>query len=123
DKPLSREAIYDAVRDQLSFLEPAAEAATVAGALATASAPGGVPHGLSAAAAAPAVGRGAVPFWTPQVPQEPIQPGLDSRPRIVLTDQYAPVDNLMAEVYRYRNRLRPKDKETPTPAPAPQKGE
>jgi spermidine synthase/MFS family permease len=36
-----------------------------------------------------------------------IQPFLEAEPRIVLTDQFAPVDNLMADVYRYRTRRRP----------------
>lgn len=38
---------------------------------------------------------------------EVIRSYLEAEPRIVLTDQYAPVDNLMADVYRYRTRRRP----------------
>jgi spermidine synthase/MFS family permease len=38
---------------------------------------------------------------------EVIRPYLEAEPRIILTDQYAPVDNLMADVYRYRSRRRP----------------
>ena len=38
---------------------------------------------------------------------EAIRPYLEAEPRIILTDQYAPVDNLMADVYRYRSRRRP----------------
>jgi spermidine synthase/MFS family permease len=38
---------------------------------------------------------------------EMIRPYLEMEPIIVLTDQFAPVDNLMADVYRYRSRRRP----------------
>jgi MFS family permease len=43
---------------------------------------------------------------THQVPPVDLQPYLEAGPRIILTDQYAPVDNLMADVFRYRYRKR-----------------
>lgn len=110
DRPLDLPALRAAVREQLFFLEPAAREATAAGAAAIAGSPGGIPHALLAAVAAPAVGDRAVPIWTQEVPRRAIQPALDTAPRIILTDQYAPVDNLMADVFRYRYRARPKDK-------------
>lgn len=69
----------------------------------------GVP--FAAAAGSPGAAgamAAATKVHTHQVPPEAIQPYLDAAPVVVLTDQYAPVDNLMAEVYRYRTRTRPK---------------
>ena len=43
----------------------------------------------------------------PDHPMRLLAPYLDAPPRVVLTDQYAPVDNLMADVFRYRYRPRP----------------
>ncbi len=37
-----------------------------------------------------------------QVPDDRLKPFLDREPGIVLTDQFCPVDNLMAEVFRNR---------------------
>lgn len=116
DRPLDLPALRAAVREQLSFLEPAARDATAAGAAAVAGSWGGLPHAVSAAAAAPAVGDRAVPIWTQEVPRSAIQPALDTPPRVILTDQYAPVDNLMADVFRYRYRARPKEKPAHSPS-------
>jgi hypothetical protein len=46
-------------------------------------------------------------FYTHIVPQARLSPFLQLDPGVLLTDQYAPVDNLMAEVFRYRDRYRP----------------
>ena len=46
-------------------------------------------------------------FYTNVIPAHRLKPFLDKDPGILLTDQFAPVDNLMAEVFRYRNRSRP----------------
>ena len=45
----------------------------------------------------------APPFYSYRVPQEWLEPFLEKDPGVILTDQFAPVDNLMAEVYRYRH--------------------
>jgi len=66
-----------------------------------------MPHGLAIATAGPKISE-KILIQTDRVPQDKLQPYLDAPPRIILTDQYAPVDNLMAEVFRYRNRKRPK---------------
>jgi len=72
---------------------------------------GGLPHALATAAATPAIGDEVLEavFNTHRVPHADLQPYLDAPPRIILTDQYAPVDNLMADVFRYRERRRPKE--------------
>ena len=46
-------------------------------------------------------------FYTSRISTERLRPFLEADPGILLTDQFAPVDNLMAEVFRYRNRKRP----------------
>jgi len=43
-----------------------------------------------------------VPFWTRLVPPEVLMPFLEKEPGVILTDQYAPIDYLMAEVFRRR---------------------
>jgi len=43
-------------------------------------------------------------FYTHVVSDAVLQPFLDQEPGVILTDQYAPVDNLMAEVFRRRNK-------------------
>jgi predicted membrane-bound spermidine synthase len=47
-------------------------------------------------------------IYTTEVPLNEIANYLNAEPRIVLTDQYAPVDNLMADVFRYRYPVRKK---------------
>jgi hypothetical protein len=41
-------------------------------------------------------------FRTHEISRAKLNPYLDAPPAIVLTDQYAPVDNLMAEIFRHR---------------------
>ena len=43
------------------------------------------------------------PFFAHVVPDSKLAPFLKTDPGVILTDQYAPVDNLMAEVFRRRN--------------------
>jgi spermidine synthase/MFS family permease len=113
DKPLDLPALQAAVVNQLraavrpeSTLAPATRIAGLAGVGVPS---GGLLHGVAIGAAAPAIADAwAPPFYTRRVPQDAIQPYLDAQPQIVLTDQYAPVDNLMADVFRYRYRARPK---------------
>jgi hypothetical protein len=45
------------------------------------------------------------------VPQDRLSPHLQLDPGVLLTDQYAPVDNLMAELFRYRDRYRPEQRD------------
>ena len=45
-----------------------------------------------------------VPFWTRLVAPQVLEPFLAKEPGVILTDQYAPIDNLMAEVFRRRNQ-------------------
>ena len=49
-------------------------------------------------------------FYTHTIPQDRLAPFLEADPGVMLTDQYAPVDNLMAGVFRYRYRYRPEQK-------------
>lgn len=50
------------------------------------------------------------PFYSFRVPQEWLDPYLEKDPGVILTDQFAPVDNLMAEAFRNRNKQeRPKE--------------
>jgi hypothetical protein len=50
-------------------------------------------------------------FYTHVVPQDRLSPHLQLDPGVLLTDQYAPVDNLMAELFRYRDRYRPEQRD------------
>lgn len=43
-------------------------------------------------------------FYTRLVPPAVLEPFLAKEPGVILTDQYAPIDNLMAEVFRRRNQ-------------------
>jgi len=45
-----------------------------------------------------------ITFYTHVVPDSLLEPFLKKEPGIILTDQYAPVDNLMADVFRRRNK-------------------
>lgn len=69
--------------------------------------PGGGWAGIPAATAAdfPATVV-SLPLRTTEIPAEKLAPFLAEDPGVLLTDQYAPVDNLMAEVFRHRNRNR-----------------
>ncbi|HSQ56742.1 MAG TPA: hypothetical protein VLM40_13460, partial [Gemmata sp.] len=74
--------------------------------LAFAGAIANLPHVVVAEALLPAVPElasdAALGFRTRLVPMAVIEPYLNAGKKIVLTDQFAPVDNLMADVYRYR---------------------
>ena len=96
DKPFSPEALRAAVVDQLS---PAFAAGVTIGAAF---------RGDFAApplmAAAEALAREGTPFHTIPVPAERLKPFTARAPGVVLTDQFCPVDNLMAEVFRNRDK-------------------
>ena len=52
------------------------------------------------------------PFYSFPVPQDWLDPYLVKDPGVILTDQFAPVDNLMAEAFRNRNKVeKPKGEE------------
>jgi len=48
------------------------------------------------------VGKAPLPFYTHVVDDAILRPFLEKEPGVILTDQFAPVDNLMAEVFRRR---------------------
>jgi len=50
-------------------------------------------------------------FFTRRVPAADIQPYLDAEAPVILTDQFAPTDNLMADVFRYRHKRPKRDDE------------
>ena len=87
DRPLNLEALRDAVAPALHTDQPGWLAA------------------IGFAAAAHAKHHEA---RTHQIPPELLQPYLEAQPRVILTDQFAPVDNLMADEFRYRYHIRPK---------------
>ncbi len=109
ERPLDLTRLRSAVEEQLRDARPGAGAGALSIAGAALVMPGGAAHGLATAAAAPSVFDRAVRFRTVQIDPAVIQPYLDTPPRIVLTDQFAPVDNLMADVFRYRHRRQPQD--------------
>ncbi len=102
EKPLDLDYLKLAVTDQLSYLEPISQIVATLGTSSGFVVLGGVPHALVAAAAAPFVSDQAVPFRTIHIPAETLKPYLDAEPPVILTDQFAPTDNLMADVFRYR---------------------
>jgi MFS family permease len=109
DHPLDLNTLRAAVSEQVL---PGFTAANRVGSMAgTMQNLGGIPHALAIATAEPKISEEEleVLFRTHRMPQVDLQPYLDTPPRIILTDQYAPVDNLMADVFRYRNRKRPKE--------------
>ena len=96
DKPFSPEALRAAVADQLA---PAFAAGMAAG--------GSARFDLAAAArfaSANDLARVGTPVHTIQVPAARLEPFTAREPGVVLTDQFCPVDNLMAEVFRNRNK-------------------
>jgi MFS family permease len=100
DKPFRPEALH------------AAHPGTFAGPARTVTLPfalPGVPGGGPAVPAVPVavweyVEIRSVGARTVLVPPERLKPYTDREPGVVLTDQYAPIDNLMAEVFRLRER-------------------
>jgi predicted membrane-bound spermidine synthase len=96
DKPLDVAALRAAVVDQLApaFAVGAALGAGGRGDFAS----------FPLTVRAEALVRPGVPFHTILVPPERLKRFTDREPGVVLTDQYCPVDNLMAEVFRNRNK-------------------
>lgn len=88
DRPLDPGRLFDAVAAQTYPHGP--------GAAATHRVPG-----AAAASGLPAA-MTMVRFYTRPVPEESLRRFLDRDPGVLLTDQYAPVDNLMADVFRRR---------------------
>jgi len=104
EQPLDLKFLKFATRQQLIFLEPLSQLTTTLGAGSGFVTLGGVPHAIASAAAAPFTSEQAIPFRTYQVPPETLKEHLDKEPPVILTDQFAPTDNLMAEVFRYRRQ-------------------
>ncbi len=101
DKALDLPALADDIGKLLKLPEAMSTAGAVAGGAS------GMPHSLPAIVAAQhGEPRVTAPLRTRQFPPEILKPYLDIDP-IILTDQYAPVDNLMADVFRFRYRKRP----------------
>jgi hypothetical protein len=103
DKPFKQEALWAAVPG--AFEAPARMAGVRL-------APPGVPGGGPVVAAVP---LGVTTHYeitqsytvrTVLVRPARLQPFIEREPGVVLTDQYAPIDNLMAEVFRNRNKRR-----------------
>jgi hypothetical protein len=106
DHPLNLAELRAAVAEQVvpSFTS----ASRVGNALTRMQPLGGMQHFFAMTSLKPKDGDeelGAI-FMTHRAPPCVLQPYLDTPPRIVLTDQYAPVDNLMMDVFRYRDRGR-----------------
>jgi len=95
DKPFGLDAMRTAVADQL--------APPFAAALATGAA-SGTAAGLPLVAAAEPLARLGTPFHTIAVPANRLKTFTDREPGVLLTDQFCPIDNLMAEVFRNRNK-------------------
>lgn len=110
DRKFDLEPLAKAVRDQLSFLKPAAGAGVLAGA-ASIAAPGGAANAVAVGVAADSVARtdSVIRVRTTQIPPDYLKQYLDAEPPVILTDQFAPTDNLMADVFRYRYQKKPKD--------------
>ncbi|QJW94283.1 fused MFS/spermidine synthase [Frigoriglobus tundricola] len=96
DKPFSPDAMRAAVADQLA--PPFAAGITVG------AAPRGDAAQVALTAAAEPLARLGTPFHTVVVPPDRLKTFTDREPGVVLTDQFCPVDNLMAEVFRNRNK-------------------
>jgi MFS family permease/uncharacterized membrane protein len=106
DRPVNIEALRNALSEQLKpVVIPSCEIGTMATGLL---APGGMPHALVMTSCQKMIDRKFAAIHTYRIPSANLQPYLDAPPRIILTDQFAPVDNLMADVFRYRNKNRPK---------------
>ncbi|WP_439630932.1 fused MFS/spermidine synthase [Gemmata sp.] len=100
--PVDVEFLRFATRHQMIRLEPLAQLAATLGGGSGFAVLGGAEHALAALAAAPRVADHAVPFRTVHVPHAIIKPYLDAERPVILTDQFAPTDNLMADVFRHR---------------------
>ncbi|HEY1190942.1 MAG TPA: fused MFS/spermidine synthase [Gemmata sp.] len=98
DKPFSLAALKRGVADR-------SEPGLIAGAAVLGGASADLRATLPAGVVLPPRFAGdAVRFHTAVVPAERLKPFTDREPGVVLTDQFCPVDNLMAEVFRNRNK-------------------
>jgi spermidine synthase len=105
DRPFNQDEMKHAVSQQRETWIRAGAAVGDGSKLTTI--PGGGWGGLPAATATDfAVSGESVQLRTFEIQAERLAPFLAEDPGVLLTDQYAPVDNLMAEVFRYRNRSR-----------------
>lgn len=98
DKPFNLAALQKGVANR-------SEAGLIAGAAVA----GGAGADLRAtlptgAAIPPMLAHSAIRLHTAIVPAERLKPYIDRDPGVVLTDQFCPIDNLMAEVFRQRNK-------------------
>ncbi|HVL13069.1 MAG TPA: fused MFS/spermidine synthase [Gemmata sp.] len=95
DTRLDLTALQDRLRGQFAQTEHSVAAATAVGG-------GGLVagHAVVATVASADAGRAAIRYRTRQVPPDLLRPYLERGRKIVLTDQFAPVDNLMADVFR-----------------------
>jgi len=100
DRPLDMAAVRAELNRQLP--PGGFAAAWAAGAGTVLAAPGGGLAGLVTAAAADEGARVGYPYFSHEVPASRIEKYLAADPGVILTDQYAPIDNLMAEVFRNR---------------------
>jgi spermidine synthase/MFS family permease len=103
DKPFDPNALREDIWRQQNLRDVAGKCASalVAGGVS------GVPDSVIAAAVAQHTMEQTVPeLRTSEVSPALLKDYLDIPPIIILTDQYAPVDNLMADVFRYRYRYR-----------------
>jgi hypothetical protein len=97
DQPLDEKRLRDEAYRQLNFGVKAAVGAAV----------GAVEGPTAAAVRAAEHAFTHCPFYTNTIPSDRLAPFLAKDPGVLLTDQYAPVDNLMAEQFRYRTKRRP----------------
>jgi hypothetical protein len=95
DRPLDVRALRQATDGLVQSRDVLRMAALAAGVVEP---PGGGPAFIGRVA--PAFQRPA--FYTVVVPAERLKPFTDREPGVVLTDQFCPIDNLMAEVFRHR---------------------
>lgn len=98
DRPLKEERIRTEAYKQMDFVQRGAF-----GAAAGAAREGAVGAALGAMAWA----IHDTSFYTYPIPPTRLAPFLAADPGVLLTDQFAPVDNLMIDVFRYRSRARP----------------
>ncbi|MCE9566130.1 MAG: fused MFS/spermidine synthase [Planctomycetes bacterium] len=91
EKPLDLDKLRIANREQLHTTEATSVLAMKIG------------MAVANVLAAPPINERALPFYTHQVEPEVLRPYLEAKPIIILTDQFAPTDNMMADVFRRRN--------------------
>lgn len=98
DRPLDEERVRTIAYQHLGLAGHAAQGAAIGAA-------GGGAIGATMGAAERLMA--AMATYTHTIPAERLKPFLAEDPGVLLTDQFAPVDNLMADVFRYRTRARP----------------